>query len=242
MVDGALGRLAERSLLAFSLDGQAVIAHRLVLRVVRDGLARRERLAAVCRAAAAVLDARAAALAGSLDRVAVRDVPEQVTALREAAGRLRIGGLVRSWQRMLLRLRVWAVYHLVELGDSAAQAIVVGEPLAADCERVLGPDHPDTLASRNNLANAYVAAGRTVVSSRGSAASNRSSAAPPRSRRRSSPAAWGCSLTRPSTKPVLPISDTMLDEKLESALSGKSMPGSAGLCSPEPSGLRPESS
>ena len=38
-VDAALGRLAERSLLAFSLDGQAVIAHRLVLRVVRDGLA-----------------------------------------------------------------------------------------------------------------------------------------------------------------------------------------------------------
>src|SRR5215472_9427389 len=28
-------------------------------------------------------------------------------------------------------------------------------------ERVLGPDHPDTLTSRNNLANAYQAAGRT---------------------------------------------------------------------------------
>ena len=39
VVDGALGRLAEGSLLAFTVDGQAVIAHRLVLRVVRDGLA-----------------------------------------------------------------------------------------------------------------------------------------------------------------------------------------------------------
>ena len=28
-------------------------------------------------------------------------------------------------------------------------------------ERVLGPDHPNTLNSRNNLANAYQAAGRT---------------------------------------------------------------------------------
>jgi hypothetical protein len=28
-------------------------------------------------------------------------------------------------------------------------------------ERVLGPDHPDTLTSRNNLAVAYQAAGRT---------------------------------------------------------------------------------
>ncbi len=48
VVDGALARLAERSLLAFSLDGQAVTAHRLVLRVIRDGLARQQRLAAVC--------------------------------------------------------------------------------------------------------------------------------------------------------------------------------------------------
>jgi len=49
VVDAALGRLAEGSLLAFSLDGQAVIAHRLVLRVVRDTLVQRGRLAAVCR-------------------------------------------------------------------------------------------------------------------------------------------------------------------------------------------------
>ena len=39
-VDGALGQLAERSLLSFSLDGQVLIAHRLVLRVVRDQLAK----------------------------------------------------------------------------------------------------------------------------------------------------------------------------------------------------------
>ena len=32
--------------------------------------------------------------------------------------------------------------------------------MAADRSRVLGPDHPDTLASRNNLAAAYKAAGR----------------------------------------------------------------------------------
>ena len=35
------------------------------------------------------------------------------------------------------------------------------EQTLADRERVLGPDHPDTLQSRNNLANAYQAAGRT---------------------------------------------------------------------------------
>ena len=47
LVDRALARLAERSLLTFSLDGQTIIAHRLVMRVVRDGLARRGRLTTV---------------------------------------------------------------------------------------------------------------------------------------------------------------------------------------------------
>jgi hypothetical protein len=69
-------------------------------------------------------------------------------------------GAVRSWPECLLELRGWPVYHLNALGDSAAQAIVAGEPLVADFERVLGPDHPDTLTSRNNLATAYRAAGR----------------------------------------------------------------------------------
>ena len=68
LVDQALARLAERSLLTFSLDGQTIIAHRLVMRVVRDWLARQGRLAAVCRAAASVLEHARAALAGSQDR------------------------------------------------------------------------------------------------------------------------------------------------------------------------------
>ena len=136
-----------------------MIAHRLVLRVIRDELAARGGLAAVCRAAATVLGARAEALAGSQDRAAVRDIPEQVTALHDTTAS-PASGAGDELTRMLLGLRVWALYHLNELGDSAAQAIVAGEALTADCERVLRPDHPDTLTSRNNLANAYRAAGR----------------------------------------------------------------------------------
>ena len=172
VVDEALGRLAEGSLLAFSLDGQAVSAHRLVLRVVRDTLLQRGRMAAVCRAAASVLDTRAGALEGSLDRAAVRDVPEQVTALWQAAAGL--GDASGELEAVLLRLRLWALYYLNVLGDSAAQAIAVGAPLLQDAERVLGPDHshtlrsqrvlgpdhPSTLQSRNNLAAAYREAGR----------------------------------------------------------------------------------
>jgi tetratricopeptide repeat protein len=41
-----------------------------------------------------------------------------------------------------------------------AEAIPLFERTLADRERVLGETHPNTLASRNNLAHAYRAAGR----------------------------------------------------------------------------------
>ena len=39
------------------------------------------------------------------------------------------------------------------------QAIILFEQTLADSERILGPDHPDTLTSRGNLARAYLYAG-----------------------------------------------------------------------------------
>ena len=41
-----------------------------------------------------------------------------------------------------------------------ADAIAIYEPLLSDRERVLGPDHPDTLTTRNNVAGAHRAAER----------------------------------------------------------------------------------
>ena len=80
-----------------------------------------------------------------------RDLVEQILAVHEHAA-LFSGEDGSDLTQAVLRLRGWAVWFLNDLGDSAAQAIAVGEPLLADYERVLGPDHPDTLASRNNLA------------------------------------------------------------------------------------------
>ena len=156
-VDAALDRLVSLSLLTPSLDGQTMIANGLVPRVVRARLPAR-RLAEVCRDTASLLHARAEALAGSPDRSAVRDAAAQLTALAEAA---RLASEAdQELTRILLRLRFLALYHLIELGDSAAQAVTVGEPLTADLERLRGPDHPDTLNARNSLAAAYQAAGR----------------------------------------------------------------------------------
>ena len=161
LVDVALARLAERSLLAVGVDGKTVMAQRLAVHMVRDQLSRRGRLVAVCRAAASVLDMRAAALAGSPDRSAIRDILVQVAALRE-----NTAGFAAEddddLARTLLSVRFWDLYDLNELRDSASAAIAIGKPLVADSQRVLGPDHPDTLTAQNNLAVAYQEAGRAA--------------------------------------------------------------------------------
>ncbi len=161
VVDRALVQLAEQSLVTAGLDGRTVVMHRLVSEVVQAGLAqRREQLTAACRAAASVLEARAQALDAARDRLAVRDIPGQVTALLGAAGPAAAAG--DRLARALLRLRFLALYHLIELGDSAEQAVAAGESLTADLERALGPRHLDTLNVRNSLAAAYQAAGRVA--------------------------------------------------------------------------------
>jgi len=67
---------------------------------------------------------------------------------------------LRPW--WIGRSSTWPAGHLIELGDSASQAVAVGEPLTADAERLLGPDHSDTLLAWDRLAAAYRAVGRNA--------------------------------------------------------------------------------
>jgi DNA-directed RNA polymerase specialized sigma24 family protein len=161
LVDRALEWLSNRSLLTVSLDGQTIIMNCLVAQAVRDGLVRRRRLAATCWVAASVLEAHAVAMAESQDRPAVRGIPPQVTALVDHAAGLA-GEVDEELVEILLRLRFIALYHLIELGDSIPEAISVAEALAEDLEQWMGPDHPDTLNSRNSLGAAYLSAGRAA--------------------------------------------------------------------------------
>jgi len=88
LVDRVLEWLSGRSLLTFSLDGQTVAMHRLVARVIRNGLARSGRLTTAYEAAAFVLDVYSRALVGSQDRRAVRGILQQVTALMDSLAEL----------------------------------------------------------------------------------------------------------------------------------------------------------
>jgi tetratricopeptide (TPR) repeat protein len=159
MVDQALERLNEWSLLSFSLDGQAVSVHCLVARVVREGLVQRGHLARACGAAAAALEMSAEALPKPLDHAAVREMAGQVMALTDNAGK-GVDDANGVLTTTLTRLRFRALDYLIELGDSATHAIALGEPLLVDLERLLGSDHPDSVNARDSLAAAYQAAGR----------------------------------------------------------------------------------
>jgi len=161
MVDQALERLNERSLLGFSLDGQAVSVHRLAARVIRAGLAQQGRLGPAGQVAASAVEGSVAALPEHPDHAAVMDMLAQVAALAENAG-TAVDDAGEQVPTMLTRLRSLALNHLVELGDAMPHAIAIGEPLTADLDRLLGPDDPDTIRARNDLARAYRETGRVA--------------------------------------------------------------------------------
>jgi tetratricopeptide (TPR) repeat protein len=161
VTDRTLAWLAAAALLTFSVDGTSVAAHRLVMRVIREQAAVRGTLAGTCTAVGELLDDLADSLDRSWreDRGAVQDLVEQVAALYGASAACRDD---TRMGHLLTQLRWWAVWFLSELGDSTAQAIATAESLLADQEKVLGNDHPDTLTTRGNLANAYTDTGRTT--------------------------------------------------------------------------------
>jgi tetratricopeptide (TPR) repeat protein/transcriptional regulator with XRE-family HTH domain len=157
-VDEALARLADASLLTFGGD-DTVVAHRMVMRVLRERAVYGDTLPALAAKATGLLDAGTKALGefGELwqHRTATREYVRQVTALAE-----HLTPYAEADSAALLSLRVWALEAVLRLGDNLAQGIQLGERLVPDCVRVLGASHPDTLMSRNDLAHGYQAAGR----------------------------------------------------------------------------------
>ncbi len=163
-VDEALGLLADASLLTFSGDDESreplVTAHRLVMRVVRERGARDGTLAAVATRTCAMLAAAAKSVGEPWQhRAAARALVRHVIALNEHLT-LFGGAGSKALADALQARRGWALWCLLELGDSGAQAVEIGEPLIGDDVRVPGEDHPDTLVSRNNPALADQAVGR----------------------------------------------------------------------------------
>jgi tetratricopeptide (TPR) repeat protein len=156
VIEEAIEVCTRHSLLSWSVRADALILHRLTARVLR------ERAAATGVLGEAVTDALNLLESQLFDESqawARRDLGAhlvaQIEALAEAIGEPDDADTALR----ALTLRGWAVRQLSAAAD-LSRAIDIGQRALADCERVLGAEHPDTLASRNNLAYAYRSAGR----------------------------------------------------------------------------------
>jgi tetratricopeptide (TPR) repeat protein len=158
-IDRSLQMLADASLMTWSVDGTAVAVHRLVTRVVRDRASRDGTLLTVADRAISALHAAQVPIEQAWQHVAqAQNLVQQITAL---AGHLARYPDVLTGQRgiNLLALRASAGLFFNQMKDSS-HAIPVWQQVACDSERLLGPDHPDTLSASVNLALAYQKAGR----------------------------------------------------------------------------------
>jgi tetratricopeptide (TPR) repeat protein len=163
-IDEALGLLVGASLLTFGADGAngdtTLVAHRLTMRVAVELQAQQGSLVRLGADIASLLLAVTASLPEPWqNRGAARDAVQQIMALN---GHLapHLGSQNAELTRTLLRLRIWTVGCMNELGDNFAQGVEYGQDLVTDSEKVLGRAHHDTLTARDHLATAYRAAGR----------------------------------------------------------------------------------
>ena len=155
---GALSGLIESSVCRLSKDRSRVMIHGLQGRVIREEWrAEPERWGRV--------EEEAAGLLGAVDVTAIpvrdnagrrREALDLVEQLRATAGQDHSKTLF--FHPRTADALAHALQHAAELGRPQA-ALSLSD--AVDLlDKTLGPDHPTTLTSRNNLANAYRSAGR----------------------------------------------------------------------------------
>src|ERR1035437_2959429 len=160
-LDETLAHLVESSLMVWGEERQTVVMHRLVARAIRDQLQTAAELQDCIMASANKLQPH---LPDEDHAWEHRDdgieLVAQAYALWETAlDATNRGGMAPEGLETTANLAHWAVRHLNDTAD-LSRAIETGIAVLVACERILGPDHPDTLISRSNLAAAYDSAGQ----------------------------------------------------------------------------------
>jgi tetratricopeptide (TPR) repeat protein len=157
-VDAAVARCVAGSLLTWSVTGDAVIMHRLLGRVLRERDQADGQWVSTVSTTLNLLEPQLFPRNEAWDRREEgTHLVTQVEALWEANARTDTGS--PDLRLRQLRARFWAVRQLRAVAD-VGRAIDLGARTLADCERVLGADHPDTLVARVILAGVYRAGGR----------------------------------------------------------------------------------
>jgi hypothetical protein len=157
-IEHALEQCVDGSVLSWSFNGDAVIMHRLMARVLweryraenircpSDWSAGLDRTATVRRISGLEPSAR-----GFVARLACRGAVGGVRGRRSS---------VTAPTERALATRQWAVRQLIAAVD-LTRAITLAEKVATDAARLFGTHHPESLMSRSDLARAYESAGRT---------------------------------------------------------------------------------
>jgi hypothetical protein len=152
-LDTALARIVESSLAVWTADRRGIVVHRLVARAIRDQLQ-----------TAGELNASISSTVRGLQKLLVDE--DRAWEQRHASTEI-VAHAIDLWESIATaatrdpqtrdalenytRIAHWAVRHLRATAEFA-RAIEIGSSALATCERILGPEHPDTLTSRNNLA------------------------------------------------------------------------------------------
>ncbi|GAA4102765.1 tetratricopeptide repeat protein [Nonomuraea soli] len=162
-LDQLLAELADTSLISFSEDGTTVLMHRLTSRVLRERALHTPGTDTAAPGVSGILADAVSLLHRFNTHIpagaaiwAARTTVDMLTEQTTAVHALAISHGVPTAE--LIELRAWCSRYLSDLAD-LGRAIPLLEQTLADRERVLGPDHPHTLTSRNNLAYAYETAG-----------------------------------------------------------------------------------
>jgi len=154
-VDEAIAALAGTSLITVTADRDAVVMHRLVGRYLRETCSD---LAEVLRSAAMGLERAVSPLprqAALPTPELIADTTSQALALLTHTSPDRPQPLILEVYTHLTRVCDW----LYNVGAYTGVVLVQGQTSAL-MERVLGPEHANTLASRTWLAVGYAAVGR----------------------------------------------------------------------------------
>jgi len=155
----ALTRLVRMSVVQQSADKTITLLHRLQAQVLRENWCE-EKTAAHEEAFDAAVEilgrTKYEQLPSNDGDARRREVSDLITQLSAIAVQDYSRSLFESEQIRLYLYRAFKYGHDLGFGE----AIELFEQVLAECKRLLGADHPDTLTTRNNLASAYDSAGR----------------------------------------------------------------------------------
>jgi tetratricopeptide (TPR) repeat protein len=157
-VDEALQELADWSLLTWSIDGSAVIVHRLIMRLVRERAHSDGSLGIAADQAMAALRSMQPPDQDVWQHTSlVQQLVQQIMALADNVGPSTEDDKTAT---DLLLLQGWAGWYLVQRKDFS-RAIPLLQQVVTARTKLLGEDNEATMTARSNLAGGYLAAGRT---------------------------------------------------------------------------------